>query len=64
MPLGIELVGQVFHYLDRLEQTDKDGSPALARHAFAKQRTLNVSWYERLKDVLEKLAHMSWEKCS
>ena len=58
-PLGIELVGQVFNYLDRLEQMDKDGSPALARHAFAEQRTLKLSWYDRLKDVQEKLAHMS-----
>ena len=34
---------------------DKDGSPALVRHAFAEQRTLNLSWYKRLNDMQEKL---------
>ena len=59
--LGIKLVGQVCNYLDRLKQIDKYGSPALVRHAFAEQRTVNLSWYERLKNGQEKLTHMSLE---
>ena len=60
-PLGIELVGQVYNYFDRLEQMDKDGSPALVRHAFAEQKLQNMCWYNRLKQLHEKLGNLPGE---
>ena len=47
-PLAIELSSRVFGYLERLENLSNGNTASFVQHAFAEQKDLNLTWYDRL----------------
>ncbi len=50
-PMVVNLSNQVYSYFRRLEQMDADEADTLVRHAFAEQRTLQLTWYKNLEVI-------------
>ena len=48
MPLLVSLTKQVKDYFNRIEAIDAANDDTLVRYAFAKQRTLNLVWYNKI----------------
>ena len=54
-PLSVELSKNVFSYLRRLEQLDKNDSNSLVRHAYREQVDSGLLWYENIKALHDNL---------
>ena len=55
-PLVVKVSKQAYAYFDRLRKMDISGEDTLARHAFAEQKALGMSWYSTLKSVRDSLS--------
>ena len=52
----IKIAKQAFSYFDTLRKMDISGEDTLARHAFAEQKALGMSWYSTLQALRESLS--------
>ena len=52
-PLAVQISKQVFSFFNRLSTMDTENSNTIVRHAFCEQRSLNLTWYQRLTSLQE-----------